>query len=75
MTKEQKEDIAVMQEYPFIVKWGRKLLSYDYYIINQYHEAKVDNAPKNAIYKNHAGIWITTDDIENQELRKNLERT
>lgn len=52
-----------MARYPFIVKWGKELQSYDYYIVNQCYKAEADNAPENAIYERD-GKWFTTNALK-----------
>jgi hypothetical protein len=58
-------------KYPYIVRWGRMMGSYDYYIDNQCAQAEEDKAPTNAIYKRSDG-WRTTDGITNEQTRHTL---
>ena len=44
-------------KYPWLVKWGQQLGSYDYYIDNQAVEAMKDGAPFDAVYKRD-GKWV-----------------
>lgn len=72
-TAEERAEIArLRKKYPYIVKWGRNMQSYDYYIDAQCAEAEVDNAPVNATYKRHDGTWATTDSCTNPNTRERL---
>lgn len=52
------------KRYPHIVRWGKQLLSFDYYIDNQCDEAADDNAPEDAVYKDSStGKWRTLRDF------------
>lgn len=71
--KEEREKTdALRAKYPCIVRWGRELLSYDYYINNQVWEADADNAPTDAIYKGQDGKWSLARDIKSPELRERI---
>jgi len=52
-------------KYKYIVLWGKYLRSYDYYIDMQVGLAEEDNAPRNAIFKDHDGQWHTFDMVVN----------
>lgn len=54
-----KEKNQLFTEYPFILLWGKKMGSFEYFIVNQILEAKDDNAPFDSIYKNYEGVWVT----------------
>lgn len=61
------EEAKLMKEYPYIVAWGQMMGSYRYYVVNQVRQAKEDNAPPRAVYKNkdHAESktgWVTIDE-------------
>lgn len=64
---------AVMDKYSYIVKWGKYMQSFEYYIINQCYTAQTDNAPTNAIFKNDDGTWSTFDQINSQSTRRAVE--
>lgn len=53
-----------MNDYKTVRAWGKIMGSFDYYIQERIVEAKKDNAPANATYKNDDGTWNTTDNIE-----------
>lgn len=44
-------------DYKHIRAWGKKLLSFDYYIEDQQQQAVEDNAPLDACYKN-GDTWV-----------------
>jgi hypothetical protein len=56
-------------EYPFIVAWGVRMGSREYYIREQCEKASADKAPGNAIYQDTGGVWHTTDEITNTTTR------
>jgi hypothetical protein len=59
------------KSYPWIVKWGRLMGSYQYYIDGQIEAARQSDAPDNAIY--HDGErWQTTDDVTSPATRQRL---
>jgi hypothetical protein len=58
MTRTYRQIIAETK-YREIVKWGRELASFDYYIAGQCLQAEEDNAPVNATYKKADGTWAT----------------
>ena len=67
------------EKYPYIVKWGQMMGSYDYYIDNQCSKADSENAPGNAIYRRNDNFgeisnpgWETTDHITNEGTRLQL---
>ena len=62
-TVNEREVIANSQ-YKEIIKWGKALGSFDYYIARQCSLALQDHAPLNATYKRQDGTWSTTDDSE-----------
>lgn len=70
MNIQNAEDKRLLEKYSFIVKWGQELQSFMYYILDEVYRAEADKAPVNAIYKRDDGTWATTDDLQNQELRK-----
>lgn len=50
-------------EYRAIRIWGENTGSYPYYIKAQQEKAAEENAPLNALYKDHNGKWQTVDDL------------
>lgn len=72
MNAEQKETARLREKYPWIVKWGRLLGSFAYYIDNQVHKAEADGAPTTAIYKREDEGWATIDDITSPESRRSM---
>lgn len=69
---EEEQIAAARKRYPFIVKWGYYLRSYDYYIDNECLRAVEENAPENAISRSHDGKWDTIDDVKNPDARRAL---
>jgi hypothetical protein len=63
----QKENRA---KYPFIVAWGYRLGSFQYYIDGEIEKAIEDNAPERAIYKSGSGEWRTIDDCANPNAKE-----
>lgn len=76
MTKIKLED-KWKDKYPYIVKFGRMMLSGDSFIDRECKIAEKQNCPKNVLYfklENGAdGYWITTDDIINENIRRMLD--
>jgi hypothetical protein len=78
MNAEQRRIAGLRLKYPWIVKYGRMLGSYDYYIDNQVERAEATNAPVNAIHEQTAvggertGKWATIDDVINPDARDRL---
>lgn len=61
------------EEYIYIRKWGKMLASFEYYIRDQQKLAAFEDAPLNAVYREHeTNSWITTDEIENPATRIQL---
>lgn len=60
------------RDYKWIRKWGAFLGSLQDYIEEQCDLARADNAPANAIYRSEAGVWITTDQILRNDVRRIL---
>jgi hypothetical protein len=66
--------------YLYIVRWGRFLGSYDYFIQDECDLAQKENAPLNAIYPRQKPAcshrpedgWATTDDVTNPRAREAL---
>lgn len=60
-------------DYPYIRGWGKMNGSMQHYIDRQIEQARVDNAPQNAVYKrseyssSKPNEWITLDDVSNPE--------
>ena len=48
--------------FPYIVAWGERLHSLQYYIDGEVQGASDDNAPETALYKREDGSWATIDD-------------
>lgn len=69
MNNEEKETQRLLDKFPAIVAWGRELLSYQYFIENQVHQAEADGAPVDAIYERSeaggvkTGKWVTVRDL------------
>lgn len=69
---------ALMEKYPWIVKWGKHMGSFDYYVEAQLVRAEQTNAPTNATFENTkpggggTGQWSTVDDITNEAIRYQL---
>jgi len=59
--------------YKTIVRWGKNLGSFDYYIDDQVQQASEDNAPQNATFKRQDGSWATTYDIKDEILKQVIE--
>lgn len=57
--------------YPWIVRWGQTMDSYDYYIDNQVLEAMKDKAPFEAIFKEANDRWVCISDCS-PETQKTL---
>lgn len=70
-----KLSIGDVQEYPYIVAWGRMMGSFDYYIKMQIDRARDDKAPRTAIYKDRdTADWHTFENIKNNTTRAAVER-
>lgn len=72
LTDEQREDARRRDKYPCIVRWGRELGSYAYYIDNQTAQAEADKAPATAIYKRDDGTWATAEGIADESRRNRI---
>jgi hypothetical protein len=59
-----KSDASIISEtkYQWLVKWGRSLGSFDYYIANQVVKAEKSRAPFDAIYQKQNGEWVRLQD-------------
>jgi hypothetical protein len=66
----QRENRA---KYPFIVAWGNRLGSFQYYIDGEIERAIEDNAPERAIYKSGDGTWRTIDNCSNAAAKEECE--
>jgi len=53
-------------EYPYIVKWGRMLHSFGYFIESEIEKARRVNAPVTAVYQASDGTWITMEDLPDE---------
>jgi hypothetical protein len=57
-------------EYKHIRAWGAMMHSFEYYISDQQERAAQDNAPLDAIFKDHDdGHWHTYSGVDNQDTR------
>ena len=65
------------RKYPLIRIWGRQMGSYPDYILRQVEQAKIDNAPWDAVYKvfGEDGQWLTIRELTRMEQRIELYRT
>ena len=63
-----------MNDYPCIRAWGRLLNSHSYYITDQVAQAKRDNAPADATYKDDDGHWRTLKDVTRADTKTLIER-
>ena len=52
-------------KYKAIWAWGRMMGSFTSYIRAEAAQAKADNAPESAIFKQDSGEWATLGDIKN----------
>jgi hypothetical protein len=60
------------EDYKHIRAWGRMMLSYEYYIVQEQEQAAKDNAPIDAIYKRDT--WRRFADVENPDSRMRVEQ-
>ena len=59
-------------DYPYIRSWGRLVGAATEYIDHRVRQARDENAPTNAVYRNLDGQWLTTDDVLLPETRAAL---
>lgn len=63
------------RDYPYIRAWGRFMHSGSYYIQGELELARAENAPPDAICKNHfTGYWRRYTDIENEVTKDAIDR-
>ena len=60
-------------DYLYIRAWHKTSGSFQYYIDNLVMEARKDNAPQNATYKNIEGKWQTIEDCINEHTASRVE--
>jgi len=53
--------------------WGKLTGSRQYYIDAQVKLAEKDNAPETAVYRGSDGVWVTSADVENENIKKYLD--
>lgn len=70
METDQQIINRLSKRFPCIVKWGRYLGSYDYYIANELLRAEEDNAPTTAYNHNDPNGWDIAENIKNPDIRK-----
>jgi hypothetical protein len=58
-----------VKDYIYLRAWNRMMGSASYYSQQKLEEARKDNAPAEAIYKNMDGTWETFDKITNVNTR------
>ncbi len=56
-------------DYQYIRMHGHQMGSNESYIDWQVEQACKENAPQNAVYRDHKGVWHTTDDYLRDEVR------
>lgn len=61
------------EDYKHIRAWGRLLQSFETFILLQQEQAVYDNAPINAIFKDHNDKWFTLDQVKDSEIKAYLE--
>jgi hypothetical protein len=59
-------------DYFYIRAWSRLVDAADFPLQARLAEARQDDAPSNAVYRQHDGIWVTTDDIASAAVRRHL---
>ena len=59
-------------DYPYIRAWGRLIGAATEYIDHRVGQARQENAPTDAVYRNLDGQWLTTDDVLLPETRAAL---
>ncbi len=59
-------------DYKFIRAWCKMLGSFSYFVKNEVEQARRDNAPQNAVYRNADGRWVTYDEITSERTRERV---
>ena len=59
-------------DYKFIRAWCKMLGSFSYFVKNEAEQARHDNAPQNAVYRNADGRWVTYDEITSERTRERV---
>jgi len=62
-----------MNDYPYVIAWGKMMRSEGYYIENQLRKAREDGAPVTAVYRGDDGAWVTLDQCH-PDTQRQLER-
>ena len=58
-------------KYQTIVRWGKMMGSYDYFIANEIERAEKSNAPITTIYERD-GVWSVAEEISDEATRKHI---
>ena len=59
-------------DYKFIRAWWKMLGSFSYFVKGEVEQARRDNAPQNAVYRNADGRWVTYDEITSERTRERV---
>ena len=62
----------LLNKYPYIYGWGKLLGSQSWYIENQIDLANKENAPTDAIYRHHDGVWAVLSEVKSEATREEV---
>lgn len=60
-------------DYKYIRAWGRMLGSFQTFIEGEVEQARQDNAPQTAVYRDADGVWQTFESVKREDTKAKVQ--